>query len=121
MTKQTVEITYHDPEKEKPARFYPSDVSIIVLGYYAGLWIPVAFNFAERCWFAKESGLPITLTTWIDPVPPPPKKKVWVKKEANCVGCLGNILGSAIDNVTFRIPGFARNIICTYEIEEEQP
>ena len=123
MTKQMVELVYHDAETEKPERD-PVQVnqksSVNVLGFSNGGWEVVYYAFDVNRWRSARSLFIIHVTIWTD-LPPIPKKKVWVKKEAHCVGHLGNIHGSEIDNVTFRVPGIARNIVCTYEIEEEQP
>lgn len=119
MTKQTVELVYHDAATEKPEIGVSSVFSVEVLAYTFGTWAPVYYDPHNKRWVSLASGRSVNCTAWID-MPPKPKKKVWVKKEAHCVGHLGNIHGSEIDNVTFRVPGIARNIVCTYEIEEEQ-
>ena len=113
MTKQTVELVYHDPETERPEKSLNSMLSIEVLGHTGELWIPVYYTFSRGYWVSLASGNSIKLTVWID-MPPKPKKKVWVKKEAHEVFTVQR------ETCSFAIPPKARNVVCTYEIREEQ-
>ena len=116
MTKQTVELVYHDAEEKPEELDYHQ--SHTVLGYHEGTWIPVYYDFHRGCWVSLASGNSINHTVWID-MPPKPKKKVWVKKELrpDLVSHIGQGLWQAVTWV----PPDCRNIVCTYEIEEEQP
>lgn len=122
MTKQTVELVYHDPETEKPEldpEFLDSRLSKNVLGFEGGEWDIMFYKYPTNSWQRVGSSHDRYPTVWID-MPPKPNKKVWVKKEVEPI-CKVNYTGvSPYENMTFKIPADARNIVCTYEIEEEQ-
>ena len=76
MTKQTVELVYHDAETEKPESRMTGVFSIDVLAYAFGTWAPVYYDAHKRRWISLASGRSVNPTVWID-MPPKPKKEVW--------------------------------------------
>ena len=111
----------HDVETEKPERD-PVQVnqksSVNVLGFSNGGWEVVYYAFDVNRWRSTRSLFPIHVTIWTD-LPPIPKKKAWVKKESrpDLVSHIGRGLWQAVAWV----PPDCRNVVCTYEVEEEQP
>ena len=119
MTKQTVELVYHDAKEvpEKSERFY--NASDHVMGWIDDHgWEIVYWGFENKSWRRAKDISRVEILAWT-PLPPKPKKKVWVKKEAKCLEM--SLIGDRNSILIHLPPGPIRNPIFTYEIEEEQP
>ena len=111
MTKQTVEIIYHDPEQRPIAdKDFPHH-SIIVIGYFDGRWARVRYFYEARAWFSCTGNSPVKLISWIDEFPPPPKPGRWVTREVEIKD----------SSIMYYLPPSSRNRRLIYDIKEEQP
>ena len=121
MTKQTVELVYHDAGDIPTGRGDGSmSDTYLVYNFGATSWFPAWYDFLGRTWRSCATGDKIQITNWFDN-PPIPKKKAWVKKEIQLQRA--EFCPSPFYPNEYRVilPNGCRNILCTYEIEEEQP
>lgn len=114
--------TIHDAEKEKPeAMKSESQLSVNVLGWDGDDWVLVYWSFAGMFWVDCDGGAVIRIYLWTELPPPPPKPKVWVKKE--CVVSHLYATGEEPECYMFiaKVPFKSRNHRLLFEVEEEQP
>ena len=113
----------HDAEKEKPKLRLICGLSVPVLGFFAGQYDKVFYDTRNNSWFRVSDGLRVTITHWTSLPPDPPKPRRWVKKEIQPNVVQVKEVGPVNFDVFAEAYGLpkVRNVMLTYEIEEDQP
>ena len=110
----------HDAEKEKPGVSGKlENTSDKILIWHGNVWRMGWYSFTNGQWNLVNYGRIDNPTHWTSLPPDPPKPRRWVKREAPLF--MHRIMSEGRDEFAFNVPRHARNVICTYEIEEDQP